>query len=409
MNRYCVIVFAWLMTLMAVAQDVKDVLRSEGFENICVTQLGTVVYASLEDPAYRGTFRGLGVALQKLAESYPDCGQFELVVEEYKTPKVAIHALKTNGIWTVDVDYEIAPIKNVLNAQKGADGKKVKPVNSSIGKIDVTFNPLVSLDNHRFDKMYEVAFSIAPTVETTLWKGNRINIQPIIPIYTDLEKGDYSRDFQWGSTNIQQDFIFGGKWYGTLSAGTFRSLRMGVNVDFGYRVLPSLSVGVRANWTVNSYFADNKWYVANHDIKGRRSETSALLKADYYERTTSLQVQLTAGCFLYGDWGARLDCSRHFGEYVVGLYGVLTGGEHNAGFHFAIPVRGKRNRQAAPVRFNLPEYYDLQYSMVSYYEYADEKMGSELEVRPIENRALQYWQADYIKRNLQKFLDGTLE
>ena len=407
MNRYCAIVFALLTTLVVAAQDVKDVLRSEGFENICIAQQGDVVYISLEDPAYRGTFRGPGVALQKLADRFPLCERYEMVVEEYQTPKVAIHASKTGDNWLVNVDYETTPIKNVLKEQRKSES--VKPVNPSTGKIDVTFNPIVSLDNHRFDILYEVGLFIAPTIETTLWKGNRINVQPIIPIYTNLDKGNRNRDVQWGSTNIQQDFIFGGKWYGTLSLGTFRTFRMGANIDFGCRVLPSLSIGVRTNWTVNSYFADNKWYVGNKDIQGRHSEVSALLKVDYYERLSSLQVQLTAGRFLYGDWGARLDCSRHFGEYVVGVYGILTGGEHNAGFHFAIPVQGKRNRQSAPIRVNLPEYYDLQYSMVSCFEYADEMMGSELEVRPIENRALQYWQADYIKRNLQKYLDGTLE
>lgn len=410
MNRYCTIVFVWLATLVAVAQDVREVLCSEGFENVCVAQQGAVVYASLEDPAYRGTFRGSGVALQKLAGCFPACERFELVVEEYKTPKVAVHAVKaSDSHWIVDVDYATAPIKKVLENQQLADGKKPKPVNSSVGKVDVTFYPIISLDNHRFDKIFETAFFIAPTMEVTLWKGNRINIQPIIPVYTNLDAGDCNRKFQWGSTNIQQDFIFGGKWYGTFSLGTFRSLRMGGNVDIGYRVLPSFSIGLRANWTVNSYFANDKWYVSNRDIKSRTSEASALIKADYYERTSSLQVQLTAGRFLYGDWGARLDCSRHFGEYVVGLYGILTGGEHNAGFHFAIPVRGKRNRQPGCIRVNLPEYYDMQYSMVSYYKYSDEKMGSELEVRPVENRSQQYWQADYIECYLQKFLDGILE
>lgn len=58
---------------------------------------------------------------------------------------------------------------------------------------------------------------------------------------------------------------------------------------------------------------------------------------------------------------------------------------------------------------NLPEYYDMQYGMVSYFKYASEKMGTELEVRPVENRSLQYWNADYVKRNVQRILDGAME
>ena len=124
---------------------------------------------------------------------------------------------------------------------------------------------------------------------------------------------------------------------------------------------------------------------------------------------TAMQAQLTVGRFLYGDFGARLDCTRHLGDYAIGVFGVLTGGEHNAGFHFAIPVRGKRNKQHGLVRVNLPEYYDMQYNMVSYFKYADECMGTELEVRPVENRSLQYWNAAYIQRNVQRILDGLVK
>ena len=133
------------------------------------------------------------------------------------------------------------------------------------------------------------------------------------------------------------------------------------------------------------------------------------MRADYFDVATALKAQLTAGRFLYGDYGARLDITRHYRDYAIGVFGILTGGEHNAGFHFAIPVRGKRNKQGGYLRVNLPEYYDMQYNMVSYFEYADERMGTELEVRPIENRSLQYWNAAYIQRNVQRILDGKLD
>ena len=114
-----------------------------------------------------------------------------------------------------------------------------------------------------------------------------------------MDAGSRDRRLQLGSTNIQQDFIFGGRWYGTLSVGTFRSYRLGANVDLGYRVLPQMSVGIRANWTVDSYFGDDNWYVGSVDFKGNRSEVSALLRADYFDVATALKAQVTAGRFLY--------------------------------------------------------------------------------------------------------------
>lgn len=407
MNKNVIMVAAVLMGMAAKAQDVTEVLCSEGFENVRTAHVGNTVCVALNDPAYRGTFRGPAEAIKLVAEKCAGCDKVELMVEEYGTPRLAIHASKVGGRWVVDADYETQPISDALDAASGKSN--VRRGNSTYGKIDITFNPIVTLDNHRFDKLFEAGFYIAPTIETTLWKGNRINVEAIVPVYTNLDAGTRNRRFQLGSTNIQQDFIFGGKWYGTATVGAFRTCRAGANVDFGCHVLPQLSIGVRANWTVDSYFGKDKWYIASEDLKGRRSEVSALVKVDYFHLPTAVQAQLTAGRFVYGDYGARLDLTRHLGDYAIGLYGILTGGEHNAGFHFAIPVRGKRNRQGGAVRVNLPEYYDMQYSMVSYFEYASEKMGTELEVRPVENRSLQYWNADYVKRNVQRLLDGVME
>lgn len=412
MNKNVIIAAALMMSLSAGAQNVTDALCGEGFEGVRVVRVGNTVSVGFNDPAYRGTFRGPAEAIRLVADQCDGCDRIELVVEEYGTPKVAIRASKVGGHWLVDADYDTQPIVETL--KNGAAKDEVRRGNSTYGKIDITLNPIVTLDNHRFDKLFEAGFYIAPTIETSLWKGNRINIEPIIPIYTNLDAGTRNRRFQLGSTNIQQDFIFGGKWYGTASVGTFRSCRAGLNVDFGCHVMPQLAVGVRASWTVDSYFGKDeegnaKWYMASEDLKGRRSEVSALLKVDYFHLPSAIQAQLSAGRFVYGDFGARLDLTRHLGDYALGVYGILTGGEHNAGFHFAIPVRGKRNRQGGAVRVNLPEYYDMQYGMVSYFKYASEKMGTELEVRPVENRSLQYWNADYVKRNVQRILDGAME
>ena len=407
MKKKFIIIASILVSAAAGAQNAADDLSAEGFENVRVKKEGNSVAVAFNDPAYRVTFRGPAEAIKLIESSYPECERVDMLIEEYGTPRVAVRAVKVGERWTVDADYET---KALAEALMGTDTQKASGRgHSTYGKLDITFNPIVSLDNHRFDKLFEAGFYIAPTIETSLWKGNRINVEPIIPVYTNLDAGNRNRRFQLGSANVQQDFIFGGRWYGTATVGTFRPCRAGANVDLGYRVMPGLAVGLRANWTVDSYFGKDKWYVGSVDLKGRRSEVSALLKVDYFHLPSAIQAQLTAGRFVYGDCGARLDLTRHLGDYAIGIYGVLTGGEHNAGFHFAIPVRGKRNRQSGSVRINLPEYYDLQYAMVSYFEYADQKMGTELEVRPVENRSLQYWNADYIRRNVQRILDGVME
>ena len=69
---------------------------------------------------------------------------------------------------------------------------------------------------------------------------------------------------------------------------------------------------------------------------------NAALKASVYEPRFNLQFDLQAARYLYGDYGVRGDCTRHFGEYAIGVYGMYTDGEINGGFHFAIPLPGKK-------------------------------------------------------------------
>ena len=111
------------------------------------------------------------------------------------------------------------------------------------------------------------------------------------------------------------------------------------------------------------------------------------------------------GRFVFGDYGARLDISRHFGDYTIGLYGVLTGGENNAGFHFTIPLGPKRQMRKGRVRLKLPDYFDWEYSMRSNGKYYTEQMGKYIETRPDENRSAHYWQPRHVAQYAEKILN----
>lgn len=386
------------------SQTPSQALKALGIENITIATYGDTVYAIIEPTPYRGTFRGAGAALKALAESNPTACKFEIVVQEYHTDRVAIHAqLLDSNEWDVNADYDSRDVRNKIQFATARGFSQVKEQNTSSGKLDMTFYPMVTFDNHRFDRLGDYGIFIAPSIETTLWHGNRITLQPIVPIWTNFDKHNTDRNLHLGVMSIQQELLNNARWNATLAAGTFLYDRLGGNLNVGYHMTPYIDLGLQANLSVRSVFEDWKWHI------GKSLKLSTLLKASWYEPRSSMQVQLTAGRFIYGDWGARLDATRHFGEYAIGLYATLTGGEHNAGFHFAIPFGGKRQKRNTAVRVLLPEYFDWEYSMVSWGKYADDKMGQMLETRPDENRSAHYWQAKYIQRYLQKYLDGTFK
>ena len=394
-------------------QDVemsRQGLTKLGFENVRILRNCDTVYASVEDPSFRGTFRGGAKALELLAASFPDVSYYELLLEEYGCSKVCVHASEEDGKWRVSVNYDVEKTKRLLKQMEG--------VKSPYGKIDISLIPIISLANNKYDRLFDVGIFFAPSFSTSLWKGNRIIVQPIIPLYTNYDKtvseadkttlsvSYYSnprRQVRLGVAAISQELMENDKWSAKVAAGSFYQNVVGLYGELGYHFNENLDLGVHAGYSYTSLFYDQKWYI------GSPTMCNIMAKATYYEPVSSVQIELQGGRFMYGDWGGRLDLTRHFGEYAIGVYGILTGGEHNGGFHFAIPFGGKRQKRDGVFRIKAPEYYDMQYSMVSYYRYVWEKMAREFEEIPDKNRSAHYWQAKDIERDIQKMLNGTFE
>ena len=393
------LLLAW-PTVNMQAMDAEEAalrLATLGFENVRVAEQGeSVVYVTMETVSYRGTYRGAAVGIEELGRLYPEVNTFRVMLMENQIPQVALTATRTDGIWSVKGDYDYRDITTATS------GKKTE--NSSAAKLDFTVYPMFSWINHRLDKMFEYVISLAPTVEMSLWKGNRITLQPIIPIAYDVESINNQRYVRVGIADIAQDWTScNGRWQATLAGGFFFFDRIGVDLRMAYHVTPRLTVGAEASYTGEAAMDNGHYNIKAPD------RFSFFGKAEYYEPCTRLQAQLAGGRFVFGDYGARLDVSRHFGDYTIGVYGVLTHGEHNAGFHFAIPLGPKKQMRKGKVRLKLPDYFDWEYSMVSHYEYYNEQMGKIIETRPDENRSAHYWQPVHVAQYTQKILNGEIK
>ena len=391
-KRILLAVLCCLTIIQSVKATVTDVLTQQGFEDIRVNLVDSVLYASVEPTAYRGTFRGAAVALLELGNYYPDIKHVELVITEYQMPQVAVHACRDTSDWQVNVDYASSPI---LKKLKGRPQE-----NNSAWRFDVTAYPMVSLDNHRFDVLYEFTIAIAPTIEGTLWPGNRIVLQPVFPIVSNVWMARPESHIHIGVAAIQQEFRLSDRLKTQVSGGFFMGNFLGLDAQLTYRAGKAFNVGLKTNLVAEAYVDNGKYNF------GKLNNFSVLANATYYHSRSQLEGGLTGGRFVYGDWGARLDITRHFGEYAVGIFGIYTGGEYNAGFHFAIPFTRKRQLRKHTFRFKLPDYYDMEYNMESFYKYADEKMGRQVETRPDINHSAHYWQAAYVEQFLRKYLNS---
>ena len=383
--------------LAANAEDTAARLVALGLENVRVTEKGDeVVFAAFESTSYRGTFRGAAVGIEELGRLYPNVNTFRVMLLENQMPQVALTATRADGQWHVKGDYDWHDIEIATRVKKSN--------NSSAGKVDFTVYPLFTWINHRFNTPFEYVLSLAPTAETSLWKGNRITLQAIVPVSYDVQTIKSPTYVRVGIADIAQDYTSSnGRFQATLAGGFFYFDRIGVDLRLAYHATPNLTIGAEASYTGEAAVNDGHYDISSPD------KFSFFGKADYYEPNTRLQAQLMGGRFVYGDYGARLDISRHFGDYTIGLYGMLTGGEHNGGFHFAIPLGPKKQTRKGSVRLKLPDYFDWEYSIVSYYEYYDQQMGKYIETRPDENRSAHYWQPIHVAQYTQKILNGEIK
>lgn len=376
--------------------EIATILSEEGFEDIRYRVASDTLYLSIEDRAHRGTFRGAAVAIKQISDTHSELQQFEIVLTDYKTPQLIVHASKREGIWDVSVDRNFDKANRLLKGQE--------TTTKSTGKIDVTPFPLVSLVNNKLDHLYDYSVRIAPAVATTLWKGSRLTLQPVIPILHNLQEGSSKRYIQIGNTNISQQWLSTKHWHISSALGFFYSERMGIQTKVEWHALRGLDLSVDAGYTglanydTENGFGINKWNRLNY-----------MVKADYYEPYSKLQLEVAGGQFLFGDHGVRADLTRHFGEYAIGVYAIRTNGEDNYGFHFAIPVGGKRQKRSGAVRLRLPEYYSFQYSYQAFFKYYWERMGEGYVTQPDQNHAAHYWEPEYVQHYVGRILNGTFD
>ena len=358
------ILAVWFCSISAtVDAQVTESLKAIGMENIRCAQTPGMTTVSFENNVYRSTYTGVGKAIDACLGSKTK-GDLQLVVLENRIPRLCINLPDTlteayrngeinltqvyqqMGI-TVDTDPAMKALKNA--------GQEEVP---SAWKMDLVIYPDLFLENNTFDELYTYAINLNPAVEMALWKG------------------------------------------GKMTVGNFTNNRYGAQLEIKYRTNNGRwELGGTAGSTgFSAITREDGWYI------GRKQRINASLNASYYEPRLNLQFDLKAGRYIYGDYGVRGDCTRHFGEYAIGLYALCTDGEINGGFHFAIPLPGKKWSRKGFFRVKPADYFAWAYGMVADGEYIEKQLGKSYSTRPNENRSSNFYQPDYIRYFLIKEL-----
>lgn len=400
MIRYLVL---WAIGLLSTVFSLSGATISSrlvrmGMEEVASVEKDGNWYVTWEDPVYRGTYRGLYEVIRIVLADREVSADVYLVIQKNRIPQVEILLRKdiligfrdgTLSLYEVmqevEITYRVDPGWRMLRG--------VKRENRSAGKIDWVLYPQLSLNNAWFDKLYGTIINIAPALEVGLWKGASFTGQVIFPVWNNMKgQMDYIRP---GMLVLRQEIRLPYNGFVTLSGGNFNANRMGVDVSLLYRLdNDRWAFGLNGGLTGSSTFYGGKWQMS------RWKKVSGSVGVRYNEPYYNLSFDLKALRCIYGDYGVRADCVRHFGEVSVGLYAMYTGSEANGGFYFAVPLSRKKKSKRSFMRVRLPEYFDLQYEAQSGNEYARRRLGRFYETRPDENTSQRYYNPDFIHDQL---------
>ena len=372
-----------------VVEAAEQTLLSLGMEEIRVAQTDSVCTIAYEDNIYRGTYRGLAAVIEAL-RSLPETEQataYELVVLDDRMPRLLLTLPRQTAALEVSYDTDEA-----MRRLKGKESR-----NRMAGRIDVVLYPELFLQNSWLDKLYGVAVNFSPAIRMDLWKGAVLTGQVVLPVYTNMT--DFRKYIRPGVITLRQEFRLPGGVLGRLTAGNFTGNRMGVDAVLRYQSANGRwGVGANAGLTGSSTCYGGEWVVS----KWKRVTGSVWGR--YNEPRYGLEIDLAAIRLVYGDMGGRLDIRRHFGEVTVGVYGMVTDGEMNGGFRFALPVPGTKRPKRRAVRFCLPEYFGYEYRARHGYAYGEKLLGYSYEVRPDRNDSRGYDAPGFVKREVLQFL-----
>lgn len=246
MSRYLIVILlsAWSISLRA---QVAEKLQQLGMENIqTVTEVNGNTTIAFEDNVYRGTYRGIGKAIEAAMEGMHG-GNLQMVVLEHSIPQLCITLTEKVITEYKEKQITIGEVYRQMEISYDTDEamevlkKRHQTLNSSAGKVDIVVYPEVKLENSSFDRLYTYYVNLAPAVEMALWKGAELTAQVVFPVATNL-KGQYKK-IRPGVIALSQEFCLGKGFLGRVTAGNFTNNRMGAQAEMKYR-----TANGRLNW-----------------------------------------------------------------------------------------------------------------------------------------------------------------
>lgn len=317
-----------------------------GFENVSCTDTDAERVYILQNTAYRLQGVGMAKAVEVIQSvGMPDDRDCRIVVLDNNVPQYSLvyHLTDADGDGKADVGradweatYELGDSWKVAN--------KTKKENRSLFKTDIVVYPQVQYRNYVINKMYTFLITVSPAVELSLWPGNKLTGQVVIPILNEYGESYGRSQVRQGYITISQDY----RWknlFLTGTFGTFNNMRWGADLQARYVFKdPRFAIDGEIAYTGTSWFNHWRWKV------GKMNTLTWSAGGSFYWPRFNVKFDLHLQQYLLGERGVHFQFIRQFRHATIGFYAtkVQHAGNHgfNGGFRFAInlpPYKYKRH------------------------------------------------------------------
>lgn len=326
--------------------------RAAGFESVRVGERadGTVV-AVIENRSYNhSAVDAVGVALAGASERLSPERRLELVLTSYQVPQLGI-TLPVGSYRDFREDGDGAALQRAWRVEAVDEipdpaGVRWAATGGRLQAVEIIAEPLLRTFVGTEAGALDAALGARLRMVYPLSRGLLLTAGVQVPglATDDLRDGGEYEAFapETGIDHVLFQYFHKPRpaWSQLWSAGRTQVFQ----ADLRVAALEQqwLSAGGRHQWRSKLMVLD----------AGSESATVALGGYTWFDAPRQYSVGLTAGRFLAGDRGGRLDVNRYFGDTIIGFYWRVAGRhEQVAGVQLSLPITPRRDMQPGRVQF----------------------------------------------------------
>jgi hypothetical protein len=357
----------------SVESDVLYQLTKAEFENLrCIARDSTLL-VSFENREYRSDAEAIAVVIKILLPLTKHFKKLSILYLELGIPITKIDFAIPEGFDSDNFKPDERFWRDHLSysyhlSEEWDQLSQNEKQNSTFGKIDLEFEPRISLQLGDFINPFKFEFFAFPALNLNLWKGAYFHGSAYLPVFSYKHSNKY-RYFRSRIISLTQNFGLGSGKFLKLTTGTFSTNRIGVEAEWNSYHLNGM-LQLTASGAYTGFFRYLKkgyeglygsYYDHNVIEYTMPYYWTYQVGAEVRIPKTEVAVAYSYGRYLYEDNGHKLLIYRNFNEYLMGVQAYWGEGNRNLGFYVYLPLIPSRYYLNKKIRVKPSKYLNYSY------------------------------------------------